>query len=73
MGWKMSQKTDAVMAETGISMAAGPAMVDKPFYESFTWLAVVAALGIFVLSVSAINGVMTLRDNIKKRRNSEDG
>lgn len=61
----MNQKTDVVGLVVGGGMAAGPAMVNVPFYESNTWLSVVAILGITVLALTALNAILNLRRNIK--------
>lgn len=44
----------------GSGMAAGPA-----FYESSIWLSCVAILGITVLVLTAANGILALRKNLK--------
>lgn len=61
----MSQRVDIAAVAIGSSMAAGPAMVDVPFYESSVWLSCVAILGITVLALTAANAILTLRKNIK--------
>lgn len=61
----MNQKADVVGLVVGGGMAAGPAMVNVPFYESNTWLSAVAILGITVLALTALNAILNLRRNLK--------
>jgi len=61
----VNQKAEAAGLIIGGGMAAGPAMVDIPFYESNTWLSAVAILGITVLAITALNAILTLKRNLK--------
>ncbi len=65
----MSQRVDIAAVAIGGSMAAGPAMVDVPFYESNIWLSCVAILGMTVLVLAAANGILTIRKKLKSDGN----
>jgi len=55
----------------GTSMAVGPSMAAPHFYETNTWLSAIAIVGAIVLCLALINGVVTLRRNIKGNTNKE--
>jgi hypothetical protein len=63
----MSQKTDSAAGLIGAGMAGGPALA-VPFYESGTWLAGVAILGMVVLALSAVNAFFTFKKNIREAK-----
>ena len=56
----MSQKASTAAGIIGSGMAVGPA-----FYESTAWLSGIAILGLTVLILTAANGLLTLRRNLK--------
>ena len=63
----MSQQTNAMAGTVGAAMASGPALA-MPFYESSWWLSGVAILGIIILLFTALNSVLTFRENLRESR-----
>ncbi len=61
----MSGKTDVGSVIVGSSMAAGPSLVSTPFYQTETWLAVVAIIGFVVLILTGINVALNIRKTLK--------
>jgi hypothetical protein len=63
----MTAKSNAMTGLIGTGMAAAPSVVDKPFYESDLWLSAVAIMGMVVLVLTAINAIVSLKKQLKKR------
>ncbi len=61
----MSGKTDIGSVVVGSSMAAGPSLVSTPFYQTETWLAVVAITGFVVLILTGLNIALNIRKTLK--------
>lgn len=54
-------------------MAAGPAVVEVPFYESEIWLSCVAIIGFVVLLMTGVRAFLDIVNGLKKRRDKNEG
>jgi phosphate/sulfate permease len=61
----MSTQTSIAGAVVGSGLAAGPSMVDVPFYETNMWLSAIAVLGVTVLVLTGLNVVLSIRKKLK--------
>ena len=68
----MSTNSNLGLTATGVGMAAGPSVVDIPFYESEVWLTCIAIIGFIVLILTGFRAAIDIAKGLRAFKGDEN-